>query len=487
MTKTLWKLQWTLWLRSFKRSKTQVILNVMLLIYLGPAVLGATAWVGWAMHEGVTAREIMWLPLTGALVYILLEVMWAFSDDQLRPEVLGTLPLTPRQVLPTVIATALVTSRGLAYSLFKVGTIGAALIFGGAQGALFALISVGAFISGFLATQWLSSISIPNWLTAVLILGISFTPMLFQAFDVSFGDLNLFGTSAQWLPFGGYTTVLGIPLFAWFLYKALEEAMAEPARSHSKKASLKGSERLLVPGAKPTVGGALFSRQVRYWWRDSRTKNFWMFPVMVLAFMFFGAKSDVSFLKWYGLFFVATGCMQSSSNIFGLDGPSNWVHMTAGVEPKTMFHARAAATAVLMLPTSLAFVIGAAFLMDFKTWLIATVAVVSVMIMSGGLGSIFSAVIPFAAPKPGGNPWKNGGSTSGRAFASVFTGMAAPWIPLLPGSALMLINPFPGAILLGAVISLGIAAAIYIAGVNVAVKKLDWPSVFAYVRNWTSA
>lgn len=55
MTKTLWKLQWTLWLRSFKRSKTQVILNVMLLIYLGPAVLGATAWVGWAMHEDATA------------------------------------------------------------------------------------------------------------------------------------------------------------------------------------------------------------------------------------------------------------------------------------------------------------------------------------------------------------------------------------------------------------------------------------------------
>lgn len=51
----------------------------------------------------------------------------------------------------------------------------------------------------------------------------------------------------------------------------------------------------------------------------------------------------------------------------------------------------------------------------------------------------------------------------------------------------MLINPFPGAILLGAMISLGIAAAIYIAGVNFAVKKLDWPSVFAYVRNWTSA
>lgn len=64
---------------------------------------------------------------------------------------------------------------------------------------------------------------------------------------------------------------------------------------------------------------------------------------------------------------------------------------------------------------------------------------------------------------------------------------SAPWIPLLPGSTLMLINPFPGAILLGAVISLGIAAAIYIAGVNFAVKKLDWPCVFAYVRNWTSA
>lgn len=536
-TRALLRLHRVLWGRSFNGNPSQVFMVIFLLIYgiLGCLGLGLSILVS---ADGADFR-MMGLTLTaGTLAYWLLTLMWPSSENQLDPGRLATLPLPVRSMAPGLMWASVLQTRGalaLVNSIitFAFGT--GALAAAAGRGALF--VPLAAAVAGWavavalaLPVTIMGGEAISSFGSAVGtrtkkerlgLLGFLLFLAVILGFNVAASagvDAELLariGTVLSWTPLGaaggiGVSVAYGRWLFAalqlvitlaglrvgWMLWRAgLASSLKSIAETGKDASTTRGTGQLLLPWVKPTVGGTLYSRGLRYWRRDTRfLYSAITMPILALFALMAGylkhasggsSSSGASGTEMYGAFLLATCAALNMANDYGYDGPANWVHMVAGVRGRTMIAARMAVATTMTAPLVLLYLILLGALEGFdSTWALLAVACPAGMLAGLGMGAYLSVANPFPTSRPGTNPMKDRSGYSSGAFIAMFGVLFGVWVPMVPGIVMMNIGGawFWAGAGLCAVVGVGGM----LLGYRLAAQRLGqrWPEVLGKVRAW---
>ncbi|MCK7661794.1 hypothetical protein [Corynebacterium antarcticum] len=524
MTRTLLRLHRTLRKRSLKAQRSQWFMIIFIWIY---GLTGALSLGGLTLAEQLDGNQAA-LSLSlgvGVLAYWVLAFIYPSSENQLTPGWFAPLPVAAADLLPGFILAALLQSRGYLVVLnslitFGFGTAGLVLT-GHAWVIPFWFLAV-------VAALGLSICGAEAWMVlGVLSGGRSRREKLSMAGGVGFIVIiigfNLVVNSTigvdtaritrilGYTPFGGaggaagsladgawgtavLQALIGIVLLpvlwgAW--RRALTRSFTQVTESSSGSRS-RSRGRLMLPGVPAAVGGAVYSRGLMYWTRDSRLLyNLVSLPMFSVFFLVFGATNEESSMEWFGAYMMAAAATQYVANAYGYDGPANWVHMTAGVPARVMVRARAAVAATISVPAVVLYDTALGVLSGFSSlWVLTTVTTIGAIPAALGFGSLLSVFNPFPASRPGTNPMKDRSGYSGAAFIAAFGGLLGVWLPLVPGIIMMVIGRGDG---VGSLLFLGgtswiiiISAVVYVVGTRVSARKLDssWPEIFGKVRRY---
>ncbi|WCZ35628.1 hypothetical protein CHEID_00230 [Corynebacterium heidelbergense] len=536
-TGTLLRLHRVLWRRSFRKNPSQVFFAIFVVIY---GLLGCLGLGGFIIDAASRADfRAMGLTLTaGTLMYWLITVMYPSGENQLEPGRIVTLPLSIRSITPGLMWAAVLQTRGIlavvnSLITFAFGT--AALISAADRGALPAPLAVAiagwavAVVLALLVTivggEAIASLGssvgtrtlkerlalVGSFAFIVLILG--FNVLINMGVDAN--SLARLGTVLGWTPLGaaggmGVSLAYGQWLYGaaqlviaagtiwvgWVTWRSgLASAMKKVAETSESNRTTRGTGKLLVPWTQNTVGGALYSRALRYWRRDTRfLYTIFTMPLLAVFFLLTGvfqgggesAGGGIVGNQMFGAFLLATTGALNMCNDYGYDGPGNWVHIAAGVRGRTMVTARMAVSATVSAPFLMAYlaVLGAMAGFD-GTWMLLAVTCVAGLLGGLGLGAYLSVANPFPTARPGTNPMKDRSGYSSGAFVTMLLVLVGVWVPMIPGIVMM--NAGGGLFWAGAVLNLGLGIGGFFLGRQLAGKRLErrWPEVFAKVRNWT--
>lgn len=241
-----------------------------------------------------------------------------------------------------------------------------------------------------------------------------------------------------------------------------------------------------MPGG-PT--GTLYSRMMRYWRRDSRlVPTLFMAPAVVVAILVLGGPQDSGFAGTWGVSIILFFVLGLTSNDFGMDGPSNWVHMSVGVRGRHLVLARAATAATVFVPLAAVLIIGREVLEGFTTSWAATAAVTACgVVIAISYGAAASSRFPTPAPKPGSNPMRNSGGGNATTVVVLLSAFVVIGVPLVPGSALMATASGPGVqFWAGLAVDVVVTVLMGAGGLAYAARRADrrWPEIFTAVRSW---
>ncbi|APT85542.1 hypothetical protein CAQU_11330 [Corynebacterium aquilae DSM 44791] len=289
---------------------------------------------------------------------------------------------------------------------------------------------------------------------------------------------NVFGALCALLIGGG--TLYGL----WWLWgRSFVKALSEPTASDVDDSPTRTSDSVLLRGQRPTVAAALRSRIWRYARRDSRmTQTLVAMPIMAVGFLAVGAVMENSPLPYFGAMLLAMAGGNLLMNALGLDGPSNWVNMVCGVNPKVLLKQYGIAYASLALPLLVPYEIVMFFILrDHAFYPYAAVAIPAIAISNLGIAFMLCVFNPFPTAKPGTPAMKDRSQQSGNAFITVFVALGGGAIPLVPGLVLSYWFFVPGMVL-AYVLSIVTLVVCY----SVATSRLEqrWPDIFAKVQNY---
>ncbi|MBI9001322.1 hypothetical protein M0E87_09440 [Corynebacterium sp. CCM 9185] len=524
MTRTLIQLHRTLRKRSLKAQPSQWFMIIFIWVY---GVIGALSLGGLSLTEQMDGNQsALSLPLgVGVLAYWVLAFIYPSSENQLTPAWFAPLPVDARQLLPGFILAAFLQSRGYLAVLnsvitFGFGTVGLVLT-GHAWVIPFWFLAVVAALALSIcgAEAWIllgvlsggrsrrEKLSMASGVVFILII-IGFNMVVNSAIGV---DTARITRILGYTPFGGAGGAAGsladgawgaavlqaaigvvlLPMLWGAWHRALTRSFTQVTETGSgSRTRLRG--RLMLPGVPETVGGAVYSRGLLYWVRDSRLLySLISLPLFSVFFLVLGATNEDNSMEWFGAYMMAAAATQYVANAYGYDGPANWVHMTTGVPARVMVRAQAAVAATISVPTVLLYNTALGVISGFSTlWVLTAVTTIGAIPAALGFGSLLSVFNPFPAARPGTNPMKDRSGYSGAAFIAAFGGLLGVWLPLLPGIIMMVIGRGHG---LGSGLFLGGAAwvvlvstGVFLVGIVVSTRKLDrsWPEIFATVRKY---
>lgn len=480
-TKTLLKLHCKLWAHAFLGNLQMILSSVVVTIF---AIMGCVG-LAFGSHstlvsDGDPAMFVLTMGL-GSVLYLAMSAIFPSEERMLDPRMFGSLPLTHRDIMPGMVTSMFINSRA-AISLVNtiimatLGYLAFAEVASAGAGALWVLACVLQLVITLLAGEALAA--------ALSSIATKFSELWgnVAGFIVTFGFLALYllpqllangtdptaaiKTSADilsWTPFaaaagaaadmasiggGGVSTglakgaicLVAILTVAFVMRVAVKHDLNNPLPPQHATRAAKG-DSLLLPRIPGSPVGALYSREIRYWRRDNR----FMMSLMVIVvlcglYLLMGMLNETNhWMLWFALYFVSLGPQQVAGNSLGMDGPSNWVHMVAGVRGKQIVASRSLSTVTVLAPIWLFVCIAAGAIDGFSaTWLLISLLTLVCILIASAMANFSATRFPTQTTAPGTNAFKqrNGGSS---AMISALVTMLILTFAYLPGGLLTLI------------------------------------------------
>lgn len=480
-TKTLLKLHCKLWAHAFLGNLQMILSSVVVTIF---AIMGCVG-LAFGSHstlvsDGDPAMFVLTMGL-GSVLYLAMSAIFPSEERMLDPRMFGSLPLTHRDIMPGMVTSMFINSRA-AISLVNtiimatLGYLAFAEVASAGAGALWVLACVLQLVITLLAGEALAA--------ALSSIATKFSELWgnVAGFIVTFGFLALYllpqllangtdptaaiKTSADilsWTPFaaaagaaadmasiggGGVSTglakgaicLVAILAVAFVMRVAVKHDLNNPLPPQHATRAAKG-DSLLLPRIPGSPVGALYSREIRYWRRDNR----FMMSLMVIVvlcglYLLMGMLNETNhWMLWFALYFVSLGPQQVAGNSLGMDGPSNWVHMVAGVRGKQIVASRSLSTVTVLAPIWLFVCIAAGAIDGFSaTWLLISLLTLVCILIASAMANFSATRFPTQTTAPGTNAFKqrNGGSS---AMISALVTMLILTFAYLPGGLLTLI------------------------------------------------
>jgi ABC-2 type transport system permease protein len=480
-TKTLLKLHCKLWAHAFVGNLQMIIASVAVTItaVMGCIGLGFSSY-GALVIDGDPAMFVLTMGL-GSVLYLAMSAIFPSEERMLDPRMFSSLPLTDRDILPGMVTAMFINSRA-AISLVNtiimatLGYLAFSEVASAGAGALWVLACVLQLVITLLAGEALAA--------ALSSIATKFSELWgnVAGFVVTFGFLALYllpqlltdgtdptaaiKTSADilsWTPFaaaagaaadmaniggGGVGTglakgaicLVAILAVAYIMRVAVKHDLNNPLPTQHATRAAKG-DSLLLPRVPSSPIGALYSREIRYWRRDNRFMMSLMVVVVLCGLYLLMGMLDAAnrWMLWFALFFVSLGPQQVAGNSLGMDGPSNWVHMVAGVRGKQIVASRSLSTVTVLVPIWLIVCIAAGAIDGFSaTWLLVSLLTLGCILLASAMANFSATRFPAQTTAPGTNSFKqrNGGSN---AIVSALVTMLILTVSFLPGGLLALI------------------------------------------------
>lgn len=489
-TKTLLKLHCKLWAHAFLGNLQMIIASVAVTItaVMGCIGLGFSSY-GVLVNDGDPSMFVLTMGL-GSVLYLALSAIFPSEERMLDPRMFSSLPLTDRDILPGMVTAMFINSRA-AISLVNtiimaaLGYLAFAEVASAGAGALWVLACVLQLVITLLAGEALaaalSSIATKfselwgNVAGIIVTFGFLALYLLPQLLTDGTDPTAAIKTSADilsWTPFaaaagaaadmaniggggvnnGGGGTDLGTGLtkgaiclvtilaVAYIMRVAVKHDLNNPLPTQQAARAAKG-DSLLLPRVPGSPVGALYSREIRYWRRDNRFMMSLMIVVVLCGlYLLMGMLNEANrWMLWFALFFVSLGPQQVAGNSLGMDGPSNWVHMVAGVRGKQIVASRSLSTVTVLVPIWLIVCIAAGAIDGFSaTWLLVCLLTLGCILIASAMANFSATRFPAQTTAPGTNSFKqrNGGSN---AMISALVTMLILTVSFLPGGLLALI------------------------------------------------
>lgn len=480
-TKTLLKLHCKLWAHAFVGNLQMIIASVAVTItaVMGCIGLGFSSY-GVLVNDGDPAMFVLTMGL-GSVLYLAMSAIFPSEERMLDPRMFSSLPLTDRDILPGMVTAMFINSRA-AISLVNtiimatLGHLAFAEVTSAGAGALWVLACVLQLVITLLAGEALaaalSSIAtkfnelwgnVAGFVFTFGFLALYLLPQLLADGTDPTAAIKTSADILSWTPFaaaagaaadmaniggGGVGTglakgaicLVAILAVAYIMRVAVKHDLNNPLPTQHATRAAKG-DSLLLPRVPSSPVGALYSREIRYWRRDNRFMMSLMVVVVLCGLYLLMGMLDAAnrWMLWFALFFVSLGPQQVAGNSLGMDGPSNWVHMVAGVRGKQIVASRSLSTVTVLVPIWLIVCIAAGAIDGFSaTWLLVSLLTLGCILLASAMANFSATRFPAQTTAPGTNSFKqrNGGSN---AIVSALVTMLILTVSFLPGGLLALI------------------------------------------------
>lgn len=480
-TKTLLKLHCKLWAHAFVGNLQMIIASVAVTItaVMGCIGLGFSSY-GVLVNDEDPAMFVLTMGL-GSVLYLAMSAIFPSEERMLDPRMFSSLPLTDRDILPGMVTAMFINSRA-AISLVNtiimaaLGYLAFAEVASAGAGALWVLACVLQLVITLLAGEALaaalSSIAtkfnelwgnVAGFVFTFGFLALYLLPQLLADGTDPTATIKTSADILSWTPFaaaagaaadmaniggGGVGTglakgaicLVAILAVAYIMRVAVKHDLNNPLPTQHATRAAKG-DSLLLPRVPSSPVGALYSREIRYWRRDNRFMMSLMVVVVLCGLYLLMGMLDAAnrWMLWFALFFVSLGPQQVAGNSLGMDGPSNWVHMVAGVRGKQIVASRSLSTVTVLVPIWLIVCIAAGAIDGFSaTWLLVSLLTLGCILLASAMANFSATRFPAQTTAPGTNSFKqrNGGSN---AIVSALVTMLILTVSFLPGGLLALI------------------------------------------------
>lgn len=480
-TKTLLKLHCKLWAHAFVGNLQMIIASVAVTItaVMGCIGLGFSSY-GVLVNDEDPAMFVLTMGL-GSVLYLAMSAIFPSEERMLDPRMFSSLPLTDRDILPGMVTAMFINSRA-AISLVNtiimatLGYLAFAEVASAGAGALWVLACVLQLVITLLAGEALaaalSSIAtkfnelwgnVAGFVFTFGFLALYLLPQLLADGTDPTAAIKTSADILSWTPFaaaagaaadmaniggGGVGTglakgaicLVAILAVAYIMRVAVKHDLNNPLPTQHATRAAKG-DSLLLPRVPSSPVGALYSREIRYWRRDNRFMMSLMVVVVLCGLYLLMGMLDAAnrWMLWFALFFVSLGPQQVAGNSLGMDGPSNWVHMVAGVRGKQIVASRSLSTVTVLVPIWLIVCIAAGAIDGFSaTWLLVSLLTLGCILLASAMANFSATRFPAQTTAPGTNSFKqrNGGSN---AIVSALVTMLILTVSFLPGGLLALI------------------------------------------------
>lgn len=487
-TKTLLKLHCKLWAHAFVGNLQMIIASVAVTIIavMGCIGLGFTSY-GVLVNDGDPAMFVLTMGL-GSVLYLAMSAIFPSEERMLDPRMFSSLPLTDRDILPGMVTAMFINSRA-AISLVNtiimatLGYLAFAEVASAGAGALWVLACVLQLVITLLAGEALaaalSSIAtkfnelwgnVAGFVFTFGFLALYLLPQLLADGTDPTAAIKTSADILSWTPFAaaagaaadmagiasggvnnsggsvgvglakGAICLVAILAVAYIMRVAVKHDLNNPLPTQHATRAAKG-DSLLLPRVPSSPVGALYSREIRYWRRDNRFMMSLMVVVVLCGLYLLMGMLDAAnrWMLWFALFFVSLGPQQVAGNSLGMDGPSNWVHMVAGVRGKQIVASRSLSTVTVLVPIWLIVCIAAGAIDGFSaTWLLVSLLTLGCILLASAMANFSATRFPAQTTAPGTNSFKqrNGGSN---AIVSALVTMLILTVSFLPGGLLALV------------------------------------------------
>lgn len=480
-TKTLLKLHCKLWAHAFVGNLQMIIASVAVTItaVMGCIGLGFSSY-GVLVNDEDPAMFVLTMGL-GSVLYLAMSAIFPSEERMLDPRMFSSLPLTDRDILPGMVTAMFINSRA-AISLVNtiimatLGYLAFAEVASAGAGALWVLACVLQLVITLLAGEALaaalSSIAtkfnelwgnVAGFVFTFGFLALYLLPQLLADGTDPTAAIKTSADILSWTPFaaaagvaadmaniggGGVGTglakgaicLVAILAVAYIMRVAVKHDLNNPLPTQHATRAAKG-DSLLLPRVPSSPVGALYSREIRYWRRDNRFMMSLMVVVVLCGLYLLMGMLDAAnrWMLWFALFFVSLGPQQVAGNSLGMDGPSNWVHMVAGVRGKQIVASRSLSTVTVLVPIWLIVCIAAGAIDGFSaTWLLVSLLTLGCILLASAMANFSATRFPSQTTAPGTNAFKqrNGGSN---AIVSALVTMLILTVSFLPGGLLALV------------------------------------------------
>jgi ABC-2 type transport system permease protein len=484
----------------FARLKLRLLRNGMrgqtgktVLFVLGLVVglfFGVSALIGLgATGEASTDVGLVVASFTGTgllLAWSLIPLLFFGVDETIDPARFALLPLRHATItrgmllaamvgipaLATLLASAgLVVAAGIRFGSLATGVALAGALAGLVQCVLASRAITSAFAS-LLRSRRMRDLAI----VAIAVLASSFAPLQLVGMSASqhttlsgavrvarvlnwtpFGApyaLPFDVAAHDWVAFAGRAAIIvaTIGLLLWWWSRTLESAMIGVASN--APASSRAGRRATAGGAvatlltlrglvRPNRFGAIYSRELRAWWRDARRRasvvSILMASVVIPVSIRFAAgrqqavgetASGLTFV--YAVSFAGVLAGTLLGNQFAFDGTAYWTHLLAAVPGRTELRARAAALCTVALPVQAAVLVSVAVLTHRTSLLPAGVGLLATAFgTAAAFASLLSVYAAYPLPDTT-NPFAiNSGAGSAKGLLAL-GGMLATIVLSLP-------------------------------------------------------
>ena len=478
MVALLVRLKLTLLRNSLRRSVWRTVGLVLAAVYALGIVAGvlvglvALRWTSAATTAQATV--IAYAALTAG--WLLLSLLVFGVDETVDPARFALLPVRARELVPGLLAAALVGVPGVATAIVALGlvvtwsrspapTLAAlvAAVLGTLTCVLLSRTATSAFASFLSSRRFRDVAAILLALTGAFV-GIAanllgrVAPGDETALVAAFGRV---AAVAAWSPFGWAWALPGdVAQGAWGAAAAhlvlavalvlglraawthlLDRRLVETTAGGGGGAVVRSGDRLdrLFPAG---PAGAVAVRSLRYWRRDPRhltvLAGFLVAPVVLLVTLGAnpaGATRLTVFVPCVLALFIGSGVAQDLC----FDGSAVWLHLSTGVSGADDRRGRVLATLAVFVPLLVVMhLLTAAFSGGWSN-LPGAVGLSAALALGGlGVGAWVGAIWQWPTPAPGDNPFQRGSSGGLPALASTSAVLLGTVVAGVPASALVL-------------------------------------------------